>query len=74
MIYLDNNATTRVADEVLEAMKPYYTTWYGNPHSAHALGRAAHEGIEKGRAEVAELVGGKAHEVVFTSCGTESNA
>lgn len=74
MIYLDNNATTRVADEVLEAMKPYYTTWYGNPHSAHALGRAAHEGIEKGRAEVAELLGGKAHEVVFTSCGTESNA
>ena len=74
MIYLDNNATTRVADEVLAAMQPYYREFYGNPHSAHALGRAAHHGIETARAEVASLLGAQPEEIFFTSCGTESNA
>lgn len=74
MIYLDNNATTRVADEVLDAMRPYNTEWYGNPHSAHRLGRAAHRGLEEARAAVAELLHTAPSQIRFTSCGTEGNA
>lgn len=74
MIYLDNNATTRVADEVLDAMRPFYTEAYGNPHSAHSIGRRAHEGLEASRAEVARLLHARPEEIFFTSCGTESNA
>src|SRR5258708_5405019 len=74
MIYLDNNATTRVADEVLAAMEPYYRTFYGNPHSAHQLGRRAHDGVEEARGRVAQLLAAGDGEVVFTSCGTEGNA
>lgn len=73
-IYLDNNATTRVADEALEAMTPFYREFYGNAHSAHTLGRRAHEGVEHARAEVAALMGCEGHEAIFTSCGTEGNA
>ena len=73
-IYLDNNATTRVADEVRAAMEPYYTEFFGNPHSVHSLGQRAHDGIENARASVAKLIGADQHEVVFTSCGTEGNA
>jgi cysteine desulfurase len=73
-IYLDNNATTRVADEVLDAMRPYYRDWFGNPHSAHALGRKAHDGVEEARRSVAALIGAGPSEVIFTSCGTEGNA
>lgn len=74
MIYLDNNATTRVADEVVDAMRPYYTEIFGNPHSAHTLGRRAHEGLERARGEVANLLNAAHDEIFFTSCGTESNA
>jgi len=74
MIYLDNNATTRVADEVVAAMSPYYTAVYGNAHAAHRLGRRAHDAVEAARADVAALVGAETEEVVFTSCGTEGNA
>ena len=74
MIYLDNNATTRVADEVLTAMTPYYREVYGNAHAIHALGRGAHDAVEDSRAEVARLLGCDASEVIFTSCGTEGNA
>ena len=74
MIYLDNNATTRVDEAVLAAMSPYYTTLYGNAHASHLLGRRAHEAVEGARAEVASLIGAEADEVVFTSCGTEGNA
>ena len=73
-IYLDNNATTRVADEVRAAMEPFYTDWFGNPHSIHSLGQRAHDGIENARASVAKLVGAEPAEVIFTSCGTEGNA
>lgn len=73
-IYLDNNATTRVPDEVLEEMEPYYREWFGNAHSAHALGRRAHAGVERARTEVAALLNAAPEEVVFTSCGTEGNA
>jgi cysteine desulfurase len=74
MIYLDNNATTRVADEVVNAMTPYYREWFGNPHAIHSLGRRSHDAVEDARAEVALLLGTAASEVIFTSCGTEGNA
>ncbi|HYO79182.1 MAG TPA: cysteine desulfurase family protein [Thermoanaerobaculia bacterium] len=74
MIYLDNNATTRVADEVLAAMTPFYRDLYGNAHAIHSLGRRAHDAVEDSRAEVALLLGCDASEVIFTSCGTEGNA
>ena len=74
MIYLDNNATTQVALEVFEAMQPYLTTRYGNPSSAHALGRSSRAAAECAREEVADLLGARsADEIVFTSCGSESN-
>ena len=74
MIYLDNNATTRVAPQVIEAMQPYLTEHYGNPSSAHSLGRTMKAAVEKARAEVAVLLGAADEsEIVFTSCGSESD-
>ena len=74
MIYLDNNATTRVAPEVFEAMRPYLTEEFGNASSAHALGQPARLAIEEARAQVAELIGASdPNEMVFTSCGSESD-
>ena len=74
MIYLDNNATTRVAPEVFAAMEPYLKDSYGNPSSAHALGREMRGAVESARHQVAELLGaGDASEIVFTSCGSESD-
>lgn len=72
-IYLDYNATTPVAPSVVEAMTPFLNTHYGNPSSAHALGRAAKEAIEDARIKVAGLLGCDQEEIVFTGCGTESN-
>ena len=74
LIYLDNNATTRVAEEVIGAMTPYYRELFGNAHAIHSLGRRSHEAIEEARAELALLLGCEASEVIFTSCGTEGNA
>ena len=74
MIYLDNNATTQVAPEVFEAMRPFLTTHYGNPSSGHALGRESRAAVETARRQVAELLGARLpSEIVFTSCGSESN-
>jgi cysteine desulfurase len=74
MIYLDNNATTRVAPEVLDAMKPYLGEFFGNPSSAHALGREMKRAVEQSREQVASLIGAaNANEIVFTSCGSESD-
>ncbi|HEV2905585.1 MAG TPA: aminotransferase class V-fold PLP-dependent enzyme, partial [Pyrinomonadaceae bacterium] len=74
MIYLDNNATTQVAPEVFEAMQPFLTAHYGNPSSAHALGRESRKAVEQARQEVADLLGARdADQIVFTSCGSESN-
>ena len=74
MIYLDNNATTRVAPEVLDAMQPYLSEFYGNPSSAHSLGRNMKQGMEQAREEVASLLGvTDTSEIVFTSCGSESD-
>ncbi|MDQ2938474.1 MAG: cysteine desulfurase NifS [Acidobacteriota bacterium] len=74
MIYLDNNATTAVAPEVFEAMRPYLTEVYGNPSSAHSLGRRMKAAIERAREQVADLIGASdPTEIVFTSCGSESD-
>ena len=73
MIYLDNNATTPIAPEVLEAMMPYLTTEWGNPSSSYRFGSKLKGVIENARAQVAELIGAHPGEVIFTSCGTESN-
>lgn len=74
MIYLDNNATTRVAPEVLAAMQPYLTEAYGNSSSAHSLGRHVKSAIEHAREQVAQLIGAaETSEIVFTSCGSESD-
>src|SRR5258705_343912 len=74
MIYLDNNATTRVAPEVFEAMQPYLGEVYGNPSSVHSLGRNMKQGMEQARAQVASLLGASdSSEIVFTSCGSESD-
>jgi cysteine desulfurase len=74
MIYLDNNATTQVAPEVLAAMQPYLSTFFGNPSSAHALGREMKQAVDHAREQVGSLLGAAdATEIVFTSCGSESD-
>ncbi len=72
-IYLDYNATTPIAPSVIEAMMPFFSNHYGNPSSAHAMGRAANESIEDARCKVAGLIGCDRNEIVFTGCGTEAN-
>lgn len=72
-IYLDYNATTPVAPEVVEAMLPYLHEHWGNPSSSHAFGRRAHAAVDAARQQVAELIGCAADEIVFTSGGTEAN-
>ncbi len=73
VIYLDNNATTRTAPEVLEAMRPFMTDLYGNPSSMHTFGGQIHRRIEDARAQVARLINADPSEIIFTSCGTESD-
>jgi cysteine desulfurase len=72
-IYLDNNATTAVAPEVLEEMLPYLRELYGNPSSMHTFGGQLYRKIEEARARVAALLGAEPEEILFTSCGTESD-
>lgn len=72
-IYLDHAATTPLRREVLDAMVPYLTEVYGNPSSAHAVGRAARAGLDEAHARVAARLGVEAREVVLTSGGTEAN-
>lgn len=74
LMYLDNNATTAVAPEVLEAMLPYLSGQYGNPSSMYSFAGAAHKAIDKAREQVAALLGANSEEIVFTSCGTESDS
>jgi len=73
LIYLDNNATTQVDPAVVEAMMPYLTGLYGNPSSAYGFGAQAARAIERSREQVAALLGCEPREIIFTSCGTESN-
>jgi cysteine desulfurase len=72
-IYVDNNATTRVAPEVFEEMTPYFTELYGNPSSMHFFGGQVQRKVEEARERVAALLGAQPQEIIFTSCGTESD-
>lgn len=73
MIYLDNASTTKIDPAVLDAMLPYLKEEYGNAGTLYALGRRANQAIEKARAQVAEFIGAKPEQIVFTSGGTEAN-
>jgi cysteine desulfurase len=73
-VYLDHNATTPLDRDVLEAMLPFLTEHYGNPSSAHALGREARVALEKAREAVAAALGGRSPEIVFTGSGSEANS
>jgi cysteine desulfurase len=73
VIYLDNNATTKVAPEVIDAMLPFLSENYGNPSSMHSFGGDVATNIKQARENVAALIGATADEIVFTSCGTESD-
>jgi cysteine desulfurase len=73
IVYLDNNATTQLDPAVLEEMMPFLTDYYGNPSSGYIFGRQVRQAIELARERVANLLGCEPGEIVFTSCGTESN-
>jgi cysteine desulfurase len=73
LYYFDNNATTRVAPEVVEAMLPFFTENWGNPSSAYSFGNQLTKSIDAAREKVAALIHADPREIVFTSCGTESN-
>ena len=73
VVYVDNNATTKVAPEVLEVMMPYFSDYYGNPSSMHFFGGQVQRKVNEAREKVADLLGADASEIVFTSCGTESD-
>jgi cysteine desulfurase len=73
IIYLDNNATTQLDPAVIEEMLPYLTDYYGNPSSGYTFGRQVRQAIDLARERVAALLGCEPGEIVFTSCGTESN-
>jgi len=71
--YFDNNATTRVAPEVVDAMIPFLREYWGNPSSTYVFGRQVGEHLDQARARVAALINAEPRELIFTSCGTESN-
>jgi cysteine desulfurase len=70
MIYLDHNATTPIAPEVLEAMMPYFKAEWGNPSSSYRFGSKLKTVIETAREQVADLIGAQPREVIFTCCAT----
>lgn len=72
-IYMDNNATTAVRPEVLDAMLPFYREQFGNPSSVHWAGRAVSGAVEKAREQVAQLINCSPAEIVFVSCGSEGD-
>ncbi len=72
-LYFDNNATTQVAQEVLDSMLPYFRDYYGNPSSMHTFGGQVYRKIEEAREQVALLIGADPDEIIFTSCGSESD-
>jgi len=72
-VYADNNATTQVAPEVVEAMMPFFTKHYGNPSSMHFMAIEPEKAVKQAREQVAQLINADPSEIVFTSCGTESD-
>ncbi len=73
MVYADNNATTQVAPEVVEAMVPFFNEHYGNPSSMHYMATPSEKAVKQAREKVAHLINADPSEIVFTSCGTESD-
>ena len=73
MIYLDNNATTRVHPDVAIAMAPFLADEYGNPSTGYDLGKRSNEAVTLARQQVSTLLNADPREIVFTSCGTESD-
>ena len=73
VIYVDNNASTQTDPEVFEAMKPFFCEMYGNPSSIHTFGGQVASHIKKGRESLASLLGCEPTEIIYTSCGTESD-
>ena len=73
IIYMDHSATTPVRDEVFAAMQPYFAEFYGNASSIHSVGRRAGVALAQARRTIAELIGAKPSEIIFTSGGTESD-
>ena len=71
--YFDNGATTKVKEEVIKEMLPYFSEHYGNPSSVYSLARDAKKAIEEAREKVANLIGAKKHEIYFMGCGTEAD-
>jgi cysteine desulfurase len=74
VVYMDNNATTRVAPEVVEEMRPYFSELYGNPSSMHSFGGQIGQAVAGARGKIAALIGARPDELLFTSCGTESDS
>jgi cysteine desulfurase len=74
VVYMDNNATTKVAPEVLETMLPYLSDLYGNPSSMHSFGGQVGSALVEARERIANLVGASVDEIILTSCGTESDS
>jgi cysteine desulfurase len=74
VIYVDNNATTQVSPEVLEEMLPYFNEFFGNPSSMHTFGGKVEHKIAESRTRIASLLGASPEEIIFTSCGTESDS
>jgi cysteine desulfurase len=72
LCYLDNNATTRPAPEVIDAMLPFITDWYGNASSVYRFGQRCRQAIDEARGQIAELINCGEAELLFTGCGTES--
>ena len=72
-VYLDHNATTPLDQRVFEAMKPYLVEYFGNASSPHRYGRRAQQALEKSRETVAQAIGARPEEIIFTSGGTESD-
>jgi cysteine desulfurase len=73
LVYLDNNATTAVAPEVFEAMTPFFRELWGNPSSMHSFGGQVRRHVENAREQIADFIGADKSEIIFTSCGTESD-
>jgi cysteine desulfurase len=73
VIYLDNGATTKTDDRVVEAMEPYFKEYYGNPSSVYSFSEASREAMEKARSIIAEAIGAEKDEIIFTSGGSESD-
>ncbi|GHT72573.1 hypothetical protein AGMMS49950_11090 [Endomicrobiia bacterium] len=72
-IYLDNQSNTKLDERVFDAMKPFFLEYYGNPQSIYSLGSVSKDALETARRQVAALINADPKEIIFTSCGTESN-